>query len=381
MNKSLFPAVFVTALCAACAQQPKDGFTLTGSAEGLDGQYVFLSYMNDTVPVTDSALVEGGAFRFEGKLKVPIRVGIYPKLPMQQLDPKHYYSPFIESADMTLTIDTADWSKSRLEGSATQLAVDSLEEQQRAIMAEAEAIEKAIAAETDHEKQNELREQLEPFQTRVRKLSLAFIANHPSSYASPDMLRSYSGYLTYEELKGLYDGLSPEVQQVASAREVADELETLGRVQPGQPAPLFEATDVNGKPFRLADLKGKYVVIDFWASWCVPCRKSNPHMKEMYAKYHDKGLEYVYVGDNDNSPEDWRKAIKEDGLEEFHHVLRGMKMSRENGEWKFDRTNDISDKYAIHFLPTKYLIDPDGNIVGKMESDELEAKFKEIFGD
>ena len=89
MNKSLFPAVFVTALCAACAQQPKDGFTLTGSAEGLDGQYVFLSYMNDTVPVTDSALVEGGAFRFEGRLKVPTRVGIYPKLPMQQLDPKH----------------------------------------------------------------------------------------------------------------------------------------------------------------------------------------------------------------------------------------------------------------------------------------------------
>ena len=87
------------------------------------------------------------------------------------------------------------------------------------------------------------------------------------------------------------------------------------------------------------------------------------------------------MGDNDSSPDDWRKAIKEDGLEAFHHVLRGMKVSRENGKLQFDRTNDISDKYAIHFLPTKYLIDPDGNIVGKMESDELEAKFKEIFGD
>ncbi|HBB06388.1 MAG TPA: thioredoxin, partial [Bacteroides sp.] len=118
---------------------------------------------------------------------------------------------------------------------------------------------------------------------------------------------------------------------------------------------------------------------DFWASWCVPCRKSNPHMKEMYAKWHDKGLEYVYVADNDSNPDNWRKAIKEDGLEAFHHVLRGLKVDRSNGGYKFDHTNDISEKYAIHFLPTKYLIDREGKIVGKFESDELEAKLKEIF--
>ena len=162
-------------------------------------------------------------------------------------------------------------------------------------------------------------------------------------------------------------------------KEVAKELETLARVQPGEPAPDFAKEDVNGKPFRLSDLRGKYVVIDFWASWCVPCRKSNPHMKEMYAKWHDKGLEYVYVADNDSNPDNWRKAIKEDGLEAFHHVLRGLKVDRSNGGYKFDRTNDISEKYAIHFLPTKYLIDREGKIVGKFESDELEAKLKEIF--
>ena len=379
MNKHVFAAACVAALCAACAQQPKDRFTLDGTAEGWDGQYVYLSYQNDTIRVQDSTLVQDGKFHFEGQLLRPVAAMFNGKLATNVYDRTKMTSFYMEPAAMTLTVDIADLSKSVLEGSVTQAGVDSLEAQREAIMAEAKSIEDAIAKETDHEKQAELREQLEPYQERADKLLDAYIASHPASVAAADYMQFRIANMTFEEAQKLYDAFTPEVKQTLAAQEIAKELDVLARVRPGQPAPDFEATDVNGKPFRLSDLRGNYVVIDFWASWCVPCRKSNPHMKEMYAKYHDKGLEYVYVADNDNQPDAWRKAIEEDGLEAFHHVLRGMKMSRENGEWKFDRTNDISDKYAIHFLPTKYLIDREGNIVGKLDSDELDAKLKEIF--
>ena len=136
MNKQLLCAALAAALCAACAQQPKDRFTLSGSVEGMDGQYVYLMYGADTLSVTDSALVEAGAFRFEGKLLAPTKAMLHPKLETQAYDPKKIYSFYIEPASMTVTLDHADLSKSRLEGSLTQAQVDSLEVQREAILSE-----------------------------------------------------------------------------------------------------------------------------------------------------------------------------------------------------------------------------------------------------
>lgn len=132
--------------------------------------------------------------------------------------------------------------------------------------------------------------------------------------------------------------------------------------------------------FSLSQLKGKVVLLDFWASWCVPCRKSNPHVRALYDKYHSLGFDVVYVADDDSSPDKWRKAVEKDLLtgEGYHHVLRGLKVDRSKGSVeRYDHTSDISDKYAIHFLPTKYLIDKQGNIICKVD-EENEGKLDEM---
>ena len=85
------------------------------------------------------------------------------------------------------------------------------------------------------------------------------------------------------------------------------------------------------------------------------------------------------MSDDDSNPQKWRDAVKKDGIESFHHVLRGLKIL-DRKTYKMDKTNDISDKYAVHYLPTKYLVDKDGNMVGKFETEGLTAKLKEIFG-
>jgi thiol-disulfide isomerase/thioredoxin len=125
------------------------------------------------------------------------------------------------------------------------------------------------------------------------------------------------------------------------------------------------------KDFTLSSLRGKYVLIDFWASWCGPCRASVPHLREIYAKYKDKGFEIVGIT-NDVDHDDWKRAI-EDDQSIWIHVADVFPEEKKKAE--------VISKYAAHNLPSLYLIDKDGKMVGKIEHAQLDAKLEEIFGE
>ena len=210
-----------------------------------------------------------------------------------------------------------------------------------------------------------------------------YMEKYPSTALAAYLLRMETGRMTLEQMKEAYGKFDATAKETSAAKEIASEIAVLERVMPGKPAPEIAKNDlVTGKPFALSSLKGKVVLLDFWASWCVPCRKSNPHVKALYEKYRKKGFDVVYVADNDSNPEEALKAIEKDGIKKYHHVLRGLKMMKDaNGKMTgFDKSEDVSEQYAIHFLPTKYLIDREGNIIGKVEDETLDAKLKEIFG-
>ncbi|UMB62212.1 TlpA family protein disulfide reductase [Lutibacter sp. A80] len=123
--------------------------------------------------------------------------------------------------------------------------------------------------------------------------------------------------------------------------------------------------------------------MDFWASWCVPCRKGNPHLLDIYAKYKSKGLEILGVSDDDRNPNAWRKAVKDDEIGVWRHVLRGIKVDRSNGMYKV-LDDGVSRDYNISSLPTKILVGPDGIIIGrynggKDDDDKMDKKLIEIF--
>jgi thiol-disulfide isomerase/thioredoxin len=224
---------------------------------------------------------------------------------------------------------------------------------------------------------------IKPYQEMFIKRQEDYMKKYPSTALAASFLRMELGHMPIEKMKEAYDKLDATAKETTSGKEIANEIAVLERVNPGNPAPDFTANDLlTGKPFSLSSLKGKVVLLDFWASWCVPCRKSNPHVKALYEKYKKKGFDVVYVASDDSNPNAALKAIEQDGIKKYHHVLAGLKEIRDaNGKMLgYDKSQDIGEKYAIHFLPTKYLIDREGKIIGKVDDETLDAKLKEIFG-
>jgi thiol-disulfide isomerase/thioredoxin len=224
---------------------------------------------------------------------------------------------------------------------------------------------------------------IKPYQEMFIKRQEDYMKKYPSTALAASFLRMELGHMPIEKMKEAYEKLDATAKETTSGKEIANEIAVLERVNPGNPAPDFTANDLlTGKPFSLSSLKGKVVLLDFWASWCVPCRKSNPHVKALYEKYKKKGFDVVYVASDDSNPNAALKAIEQDGIKKYHHVLAGLKEIRDaNGKMLgYDKSQDIGEQYAIHFLPTKYLIDREGKIIGKVDDETLDAKLKEIFG-
>lgn len=367
-------------LCASSLSAQTKPFSIKGYINGDEGKYLYLGYGDRKNYVVDSCQIKNGTFSFKGMIS---EQGSFGTLTTDKQG-LHYFTDTqtylqMSPSDMVVAINKFEPRKPVVVGSKAQYE----EDEYNALVADESAILSAVNKLSHDSKDEAYKERLEkfsePFQEASDKKSMDYIKSHPDADKSLSVLTFLMGRCSLDEAKELYAALSDRLKQNSRAKEIADEIATREKIEPGKPAPDFTATDINGKKFTLSKLKGKYVVLDFWASWCGPCRASNPHMKELYEKYGKKGLDFVYVSDDDSNPQKWRDAVKKDGLEAFHHVLRGMKIT-DMENYTIDRTNDISDKYAVHYLPTKYLIDKDGKMVGKFDSDELTVKLKEIFG-
>lgn len=196
------------------------------------------------------------------------------------------------------------------------------------------------------------------------------LKEHGPSLATINLLTS-SNTLDRDRHFDLYLHIAEELKREWPQYKVAQEfiatVEKMKVVAIGQPAPEIALPDPNGQIVKLSSLQGKYVLVDFWAKWCGPCRKENPNIVRLYHQYKDKGFE-VFGVSLDRSKEDWVQGIQEDGLV-WTHV----------SDLKYFNSQAASD-YGINAIPFSVLIDPEGIIVGKnLRGPGLEKRLKEIF--
>jgi len=189
-----------------------------------------------------------------------------------------------------------------------------------------------------------------------------FFENHRNSYVTAYILvvERIPGIKT-SSLQNYYSRLGADVQRSNYAVRIKGFLDKITAASPGSPAPLFSGNDLKNSLLRLDDYRGKYLLLDFWATWCVPCREESPELIQLYDRYHEKGFEIVGIADDDKRQELWKAAIKQDNTGRWRHLLSGRENIAPN-----ERENLI-DKYSVMQLPTKILIDPKGIIVGRYD--------------
>ena len=204
-----------------------------------------------------------------------------------------------------------------------------------------------------------VQDELSQYAGRPRYITLHFIATHPDSYVSAKELRNFVQAIPLDSVQTLYNNLSPSVKKSTYGIQVGKDIRRIIAVSPGGIAPDFSATDIHHKPLRLYAFRGKYVLLDFWASWCVPCREGNPHLIALYNKYK---ITIIGIADNEKQPDVWRKAVAKDKIDIWYHVLKGH----------------INELYGIQSLPTKILINKEGVVIGRYGEEDTAALDKQL---
>jgi peroxiredoxin len=196
----------------------------------------------------------------------------------------------------------------------------------------------------------------------------SFVKAHPNSTAALYALKQYAGWdVDPAKVEPLFNSLPAEVRAYPSAEMLKFQIETAKKTAIGNYAMDFTQNDTLGKPVSLSSFKGKYVLVDFWASWCGPCRAENPNVVKAFNKYKDRNFTIIGVSlDRPNAKDRWIKAIHDDGLT-WNHV----------SDLKF-WDNAVAKQYAIRAIPQNLLIDPQGKIVAKnLNGEELAKKLSE----
>ncbi len=204
-----------------------------------------------------------------------------------------------------------------------------------------------------------LRQQSTVLRKKTQALKIKFVDEHPNSNSSILLLNGMSLILSAEEMSEKYYKINDELKSTPTAKILNTKIENNKKTAIGKPAILFSQVGIDGNIVDVAALKGKVILIDFWGSWCVPCRLSHPALKELYAKYKSKGFEIIGISNEWSSGQSiaiqtskWKKAVKEDGIN-WLHILYNPEI------------RDLVKEFDINAYPTKFLIDQNGKFIMK----------------
>ncbi|RZL20542.1 MAG: AhpC/TSA family protein [Pedobacter sp.] len=339
-------ALFIALLVANQLQAQKK-FTVKGSFKNYEGKVCLYSGKKDSV------YTKNGQFVFEGTVDVPYQS--YVSIPSGQ---RVGLTPFwIDEGETILELDTIPFKNSRFSGIDLKANVIKAGRAHQIMDDFLRGNNEIWSSSISEAEKNQ----------KMKSATDKMLFKHPNTVLSLYALSANMKCYEKDELEKLYATFSPSLQKTENGLAIKNKYVEVLNVVVGGKMPNFTQTNQYGKPVSLNDFKGKYVLVDFWASWCIPCRKENPVVVKAYQNFKPRGFDILAVS-FDHDKEAWLKAIANDNLS-WTHVS-------DLGGWQ----NVLAKTFKVTSVPSNYLVDPNGVVIAKdLHGEELAKKLAEIF--
>ena len=372
--KLLISLVLGLLILTSCSQPQSNSkaFILKGTIDGPNTEYIILSYFDSSsVYVSDTLPVINESFSRKGHLINTQKVSLASNLAGRSVEDPNRLNFYLEPSEIDLTLKEGEFSKAKINGSKTQIENDNLDKTLKPFYEKMELLKTKRQKLINDKKENSN----DNFQTEMENLSvewqrkmgeiknvqLQYAGNNPQSYLTLDIINLYSRTLPNDSLVKLYACLDPIMKESLYGLRIQEQLNV---VNSGDIAPNFSLEDINGSILSLDQFKGKTVLLDFGAAWCVPCVKNHPEIKRIYDKYHSKGMEIIGISfDNDKTI--WKENVKKENLN-WHHIYEGINNVGNEGS--------INKSYDVQPIPAYILIDTEGIIIDRYSGADKDNK-------
>lgn len=364
-------AAFLTITLISCNTETNT-YNIDGVAEGFEENTPILVFTveNNQPTVIDTIVVVNG--KFTGKLDKTEDPNIH-YLNIEKYKGNVLFFP--ENDDLTVTLYKDSIQASFVSGGAQNASYTEFSRKLRSFNAQKqlniESYRDASAAQ-DNNALIQIQNANKKLVAEEIAFKTEFVSTNNNSIFGVMMLSEMVSRkeMAPAEASKIIENLSPKMAASSVAKQLKTAIEGLKKSEVGGIAPDFSAPTPDGKQLALKETLGKYTIIDFWASWCRPCRAENPNVVRVYNKYHDKGLNIISVSlDKEGQKERWLKAIKDDKMDWYH--VSNLKFWQE----------PIARTYGVRSIPQTFLLDEQGRIIAKnLRGAALETKIASLLG-